>query len=102
MIYRYLSINAVIFSTFLLLHGCSIPYDGEKLFFTVGCSQCHSFEGRGGSLAPDLSAVTNIKSDSWIENYIHDPKQMNPRARMPSFKHLSLSKRKAIIAFLKK
>jgi cbb3-type cytochrome oxidase cytochrome c subunit len=52
-------------------------------------------------LAPDLSAVTNIRSDSWIDSYIQNPKDINPMARMPSFKNLSSSKRKAIIAFLK-
>ena len=84
-----------------LISGCAGMYDGKKLFFSVGCSQCHSFKGRGGSLAPDLSAVTNIRSEDWIYRYIHDPKKINPQARMPAFKHLSGAKRKAIIAFLK-
>jgi len=53
-------------------------------------------------MAPDLSAVTNLKSDSWIDSYIQDPKKINPLSRMPSFKHLSSGKRKAIISFLKK
>ncbi len=52
-------------------------------------------------MGPDLSAVTNLKSDSWIDSYIQNPKKTNPFARMPSFKHLSRSKRKAIISFLK-
>jgi cytochrome c2 len=85
-----------------LLSGCSATYNGEKLFYSVGCSQCHTFRGRGGSLAPDLSAITNIRSDSWIDSYLQDPKEMNPQARMPSFRQLSGSERKAIIAFLKK
>jgi len=84
-----------------LLTGCSLSYNGEDLFYSVGCSQCHTFKGRGGSLAPDLSAITNIRSDSWIESYLQDPKKMNPLSRMPSFKHLSGGKRKAIVAFLK-
>ena len=85
-----------------LISGCSRFYNGEKLFHQVGCIQCHSFKGKGGSLAPDLSAVTNIRSDDWIIRYLDDPKKMNPLARMPSFKHLSTAKRKAIISFLKK
>src|SRR5437868_5941647 len=28
---------------------------GEQLFQSEQCVQCHSFKGRGGSLAPDLS-----------------------------------------------
>ena len=78
-----------------------MSYDGEKLFFREGCSQCHTFKAKGGRLGPDLSAITNLKSDSWIDSYILEPKEMNPFARMPSFKHLSGAKRKAIISFLK-
>jgi cbb3-type cytochrome oxidase cytochrome c subunit len=84
-----------------LLSGCSKIYDGKKLFFKEGCGQCHTFKGKGGRMGPDLSAVTNTRSDGWIESYIHDPKKKNPQARMPSFNTLSSSKRKAIIAFLK-
>jgi cbb3-type cytochrome oxidase cytochrome c subunit len=84
-----------------LLTGCSMTYNGEKLFFKEGCSQCHSYKGKGGRMGPDLSAVTNIRSDSWIDIYLQDPKKLNPLSRMPSFKHLSSGKRKAIITFLK-
>ncbi len=85
-----------------LFSGCAMTYNGEKLFYREGCSQCHTFKGKGGRMAPDLSAVTNLRSDSWIDNYIQDPKKINPFSRMPSFKHLSRSKRNAIISFLKK
>jgi cytochrome c2 len=85
-----------------VLTACAPSYDGEKLFFSVGCSQCHYFKGRGGEMAPDLTAVTNNRSDSWIDSYIQDPSKIYPLSRMPSFKHLSHAERKAIIAFLKK
>jgi cbb3-type cytochrome oxidase cytochrome c subunit len=78
-----------------------MTYDGEKLFYREGCSQCHTFKGKGGRMGPDLSAVTNIKSDDWIDTYIQNPQKVRSFARMPSFKHLSRSKRKAIISFLK-
>jgi cbb3-type cytochrome oxidase cytochrome c subunit len=90
------------FSMAHLISGCSMSYDGEKLFFREGCSQCHTFKAKGGRMGPDLSAITNIKSDKWIDSYIQKPKEINPFARMPSFKNLSGAKRKAIIAFLKK
>lgn len=81
--------------------GCSMTYDGEKLFIKEGCSQCHSYKGKGGMMGPDLSAVSNLRSDSWIDSYIQNPQKMYPFSRMPSFKHLSGSKRKAIIGYLK-
>lgn len=99
---KLIQVVGIFFLLVFFLNGCSVTYDGEKLFFSEGCSQCHSFKGRGGRMGPDLSAVTNIRSDSWIESYIQAPRKMNPTGRMPSFNHLSSSKRKAIIAFLKK
>jgi len=96
-----LAAGAMIFASAQLLAGCSKAYSGEKLFFTEGCSQCHTYKGKGGRMGPDLSAVTNIKSDSWIDSYIQDPKAMNHFARMPAFSHLSGAKRTAIITFLK-
>ena len=98
---RLLILAGVIFAAAYLVSGCSMPYNGEKLFYREGCSQCHTFKGKGGRMGPDLSAITNLKSDNWIDSYIQSPKEMNPFTRMPSFKHLSSAKRKAIITFLK-
>jgi cbb3-type cytochrome oxidase cytochrome c subunit len=82
-----------------LLSSC-ISYNGEKLFKKEECIVCHSFNGIGGRMGPDLTAISNIRSDEWINGYIQNPKKMNPMARMPAFPHLSRSKRKSIIAFL--
>ena len=95
----FLFVLGAICAGFFLLQGCSMTYDGEKLFFREGCSNCHSYKGRGGRMGPDISAVTNIRSAGWIDSYLQDPKKINPLSRMPSFRHLSRSKRKAIIAF---
>lgn len=85
----------------LLLTGCT-TYDGEKLFHAEGCISCHRFKGSGGSMGPDLTAITVIKSDSAIDGYLKNPRKYNPQARMPSFSQLSSAKRKALISFLKK
>ncbi|MFC1843780.1 c-type cytochrome [Thermodesulfobacteriota bacterium] len=97
----YLLIFSAIIIGSCLFSGCSMTYNGEKLFYREGCIQCHTYKGKGGRMGPDLSAVTNLKSDSWINNYMQKPKKMNPFSRMPSFRHLTSSKRKAIISFLK-
>jgi hypothetical protein len=85
-----------------VLSGCSGMYNGEKLFFQVGCSQCHTINGKGGHMGPDLTGVTNRRSDDWIYRYIQNPQKINPMARMHAFKHLSGAKREAIIEFLHK
>jgi cbb3-type cytochrome oxidase cytochrome c subunit len=52
-------------------------------------------------MGPDLTAITQIKSDSVIAAYMKNPGQYNQQSRMPSYSHLSRAKRKAIISFLK-
>jgi len=83
------------------LIGCS-NYNGEELFHTEGCITCHRFKGAGGSMGPDITAISQIKSESAIDSYLKNPGKSNTQARMPSFAHLSRAKRKAIISFLKK
>ncbi|MGW8287918.1 MAG: c-type cytochrome, partial [Desulfobulbales bacterium] len=43
------------FTVACLLAGCSGIYDGKTLFFQVGCSQCHTINGKGGHMGPDLT-----------------------------------------------
>lgn len=84
-----------------ILVGCS-NYNGEQLFHTEGCITCHRFKGTGGSMGPDLTAITQIKNDCSIDSYLKNPTRYNRQARMPSFVHISSRKRKAIITYLKK
>jgi mono/diheme cytochrome c family protein len=74
---------------------------GAALFETEVCIQCHSFKGVGGNMAPDLTAVTNRRSDGWISQQIKNPKKNNPDSRMPDYKHLSEMEIKALISFMK-
>jgi cytochrome c2 len=83
----------------LTVAGCTI--NGAALFHAQGCIQCHRFHGEGGMMGPDLTAVTERRSDDFIEHYIHNPTASNPHARMPAFTQLSTRERMAIIAFLK-
>jgi cbb3-type cytochrome oxidase cytochrome c subunit len=78
----------------------SVP-DGAAIFKNEGCINCHSFKGKGGELCPDLTAVTQRRTESWIRDQIHDPKQHNPSSMMPSFSQLSRREVTAIIKYLK-
>lgn len=51
------------------------PKRGRRVFFTsrVGCAKCHTVDGRGGILGPDLSAVAQSKSRRQIVDAILDP-----------------------------
>jgi cytochrome c551/c552 len=71
----FLILNGCIMLLVALLPGC-ISYNGEELFQTEGCITCHRFKGKGGNMGPDLTAITQIKSDSSIESYLKDPMQI--------------------------
>ena len=74
--------------------------DGGEIFREEGCSGCHSFKGQGGSLAPDLTAVTQRRSNKWIWDQIRNPQKHHPGSMMPSFDHLSWVEMVALIRYL--
>lgn len=84
----------------VVVPGCAQFHDGRVLFEQEGCRTCHSFQGSGGSMGPDLTAVRNRRNEEWILAYLENPRQLNPAARMPAYAHLSLGQKKALIAFL--
>ena len=45
---------------------------GRSVFLTQ-CSECHRVNGNGGSLGPDLSRITRLRSRAAIEYSIRDP-----------------------------
>lgn len=87
-------------STIWFFYTSTFLPDGEVIFKREGCFGCHSFKGQGGSLGPDLTAITNKRSKRWIERYIKNPMSINPDSRMPQFKNLSKREIKALIRYL--
>jgi ubiquinol-cytochrome c reductase cytochrome b subunit len=63
---------------------------GAKLFKSVGCIACHSINGAGGSVGPDLSGERSKGRDSaWLVRQIRDPRSGNPNSIMPAFTTLT-------------
>ena len=46
---------------------------GYALFRYEGCIMCHTINGQGGMMGPDLSHIGSIRSFSWIATQIADP-----------------------------
>ncbi|NKB32391.1 MAG: c-type cytochrome [Pseudomonadales bacterium] len=57
--------------------GTTSPIDGDPrrglTLFNENCALCHRVNGRGGSLGPDLSAITSRRSQTALVNSIRDP-----------------------------
>jgi mono/diheme cytochrome c family protein len=63
---------------------------GKELFQKVGCMGCHTVNGQGGKVGPDLSNEGNAgQSRQWLITQIRDPRVHDPQTAMPASKGLS-------------
>ncbi|MCL4322072.1 MAG: cytochrome c [Deltaproteobacteria bacterium] len=85
---------------------------GASLFSSEGCIACHTINGEGGSVGPDLSHVGSKRSLSWIKTQITNPSAhfadgssvtVNGKsymAIMPGHKHMEASDLNALAKYL--
>ncbi len=63
---------------------------GAKVFATMGCTACHTVNGVGGHVGPDLSGEgLKAHSTAWLMAQIRNPKSHDPKTVMPPFTMLS-------------
>jgi putative heme-binding domain-containing protein len=63
------------------------------------CPACHSIEGEGGALGPDLTRAGLLYSPEWLFQWLNNPQAVKPNTKMPD-QGLSNKEIKAIISFL--
>ncbi len=61
--------------------------DAGKLMEDLHCLSCHSINGNGGDMAPDLSLEGSAVQRVWLEDFMKDPNTLRPALirRMPKF-----------------
>ncbi|MDH4082502.1 MAG: cytochrome c [Nitrospira sp.] len=59
---------------------------GQNVFKTNKCSVCHSIEGKGGRMGPDLSQVGSRREAAWLHTFLKDPRSVIPQGKQPPFK----------------
>jgi menaquinol-cytochrome c reductase cytochrome b/c subunit len=84
-------------------HLPSNAVPGANLFATAGCTQCHTYNGSGGSQlgAPDLSSIgsRNLGQDFQVR-HLKCPSCVNPGSPMPSFASLGPARLQQLAIFL--
>ncbi|MEJ2646985.1 MAG: c-type cytochrome [Sedimentisphaerales bacterium] len=81
--------------------NASLINDGKSLFSSEGCIGCHTINGNGGSVGPNLSTVgSKGLSKEWLTVQIKDPKKHDPGSVMPSFSSLSDNDVDALTTYL--
>jgi mono/diheme cytochrome c family protein len=60
---------------------------GKTVFNSQGCARCHSLNGQGGRMGPDLTheGAKPGHTPDWIVVHVKNPKTHNPGSRMPAF-----------------
>jgi mono/diheme cytochrome c family protein len=54
--------------------------------FRAHCSRCHTLNGEGGSIGPELNdpvPAAHRRDAVWLRHWIDDPSRVLPTARMP-------------------
>ncbi len=73
---------------------------GQRLYFDLKCAYCHSINGKGGRLGPDLAKVAGSEKDEWLIKHFRDPQSVSPSSTMPKL-NLMDDEIKALVAYVK-
>ena len=75
--------------------------EGARLFSSQGCIACHTVDGQGGDVGPNLSNEgSEGYSDQWLTRQIRDPKSHDKSTAMPAFTSLSDKQVQNLVDFL--
>jgi ubiquinol-cytochrome c reductase cytochrome b subunit/menaquinol-cytochrome c reductase cytochrome b/c subunit len=74
---------------------------GATIFSKVGCLNCHTYQGTGGSIGPDLTEIgkTANRGVQGFADYVADPSKFGNTA-MPKFNNLGQDNLQKLGAFL--
>jgi mono/diheme cytochrome c family protein len=82
------------------------PVQAGFAAFRIHCSRCHTLNGEGGSIGPELNGpipAAKLRDTAWLRRWIDDPSRVLPTARMPRFNPALADRGRAIdeiIAYL--
>ncbi|MBU2445998.1 MAG: c-type cytochrome [Bacteroidetes bacterium] len=67
--------------------GYTPPGEFRKLVADLNCLTCHKINGRGSTLAPDLSYQGSRTNAAWLKKFLSNPTTLRPTLveRMPKF-----------------
>ncbi|MFQ5852539.1 MAG: c-type cytochrome [Candidatus Binatia bacterium] len=60
---------------------------GERIYQSWGCPSCHTLDGKGGKMGPDLARTGEIHRDPyWFRRYLSNPRSIIPNSVKPPVK----------------
>jgi mono/diheme cytochrome c family protein len=98
--------RTALFITVMLLASCAQAQDGRALvgqgrmvFRDQGCYGCHTAEGMGTPIGPDLSRIGAKHNETYLTRWLRDPSVQRPTAHMPKLQ-LTETEVQALAAYL--
>jgi|SRR6185437_14706358 len=74
---------------------------GRRLLHQEGCLMCHSYQGEGEDVGPDLTdEAARKRTDAWLLGHFKDPPKYTPGTQMPAFDHLTAAQLHALVVML--
>ena len=99
-------VRAALFMSVMLLASCAQAQDGRALvgqgrmvFRDQGCYGCHTAEGMGTPIGPDLSRIGAKHNETYLTRWLRDPSMQRPSAHMPKLQ-LTETEVQALAAYL--
>ena len=79
--------------------GRALIGQGRMVFRDQGCYGCHTAEGMGTPIGPDLSRIGAKRDQTDLTSWLRDPSTHRPRAHMPKIE-LTEAEVQALAAYL--
>jgi ubiquinol-cytochrome c reductase cytochrome b subunit len=73
--------------------------NGQKVYRDVNCSYCHSINGIGGAIGPDLSNIASQLTKAQLTTYLQNPDLMVPNTLHPKLQ-FTPDELNALVAYL--
>ncbi|MBI2859764.1 MAG: c-type cytochrome [Chloroflexi bacterium] len=79
----FLSIKSAMAPQVATPHEDPLVIQGKQAYTKLQCTYCHSINGVGGAVGPDLAVATKNLSEERITQYLRDPHAMIPQSLHP-------------------
>jgi mono/diheme cytochrome c family protein len=81
--------------------SAAVVQNGKRLFTQRGCIGCHTINGSGGNVGPNLSNEANAgHSRQWLTTQIRDPKKNDPETLMPAYDTMTDKQVSDLVSYL--
>lgn len=57
--------------------------NGQQIYLRLGCAACHTINGQGGTIGPELTAIGRMRGAEYLRQSVVNPGAVLPRGTLP-------------------